>query len=214
MNLEQELDVCRRASLARTPAPQVARLLRSLETVRSGGIARSALTVGDSAPLFTLPDIAGTPVSLAARLARGPVVVSFYRGRWCTYCGLELQAYREAAARIQSLGASLLAISPEQNAEPVAELAEGGFELLMDAGNRVARRFGIAFQLPPALQDLYREAGIDLPRINADPGWELPVPATYVIAPDRRISLAYVEVDYRQRLDPAAVLAVLAEADN
>lgn len=209
MNLESQLAACRRESLDGTPAPQVAQLLRSLETVRAGGAIRGALHRGDSAPLFTLPDGRGRPVSLAARLARGPVVVSFYRGRWCTYCSLELQAYREAAPRIRQLGASLLAVSPARIDAPVAELAEGGFELLHDAGNRVARRFGIAFRLPPALQDLYQQAGVDLPTINGDDSWELPVPATYVIAPDGIIVLAYVEVDYRERLDPKTVLEVL-----
>lgn len=48
-----------------------------------------------------------------------------------------------------------------------------------------------------------------LPTVNGDESWELPVPATYVIAPDGRITLAYIEADYRQRLEPAAILAAL-----
>ena len=52
-----------------------------------------------------------TAYRLVARsCARGPLVVSFYRGVWCPYCNLELQALQDALPEITERGASLVAI--------------------------------------------------------------------------------------------------------
>src|SRR5690349_861535 len=76
------------------------------------GLAERALQVGQRAPAFVLSDALGRSVESNRLLALGPLVISFYRGAWCPYCNLELQAWQQHLPELQALGASLVAISP------------------------------------------------------------------------------------------------------
>src|ERR1700679_2397673 len=82
------------------------------ELIASGQAAR-ALKAGDVAPEFALNDPDGHPVSSVELLKQGPLVISFYRGVWCPYCNLELQALQAASSQIEARGARLVAISPQ-----------------------------------------------------------------------------------------------------
>jgi peroxiredoxin len=118
-----------------------------------------------------------------------------------------------ALDRIKELGASLVAISPEMpdNSLSTTEKNSLTFEVLSDSGNRVAREFGIVFQLPIELRPIYAGFGIDLTKANDDDTFELPIPATYVIGTDRKIRKAFVDADYTKRLDPEEIIAVLKD---
>jgi peroxiredoxin len=83
------------------------------------------------------------------------------------------------------------------------------FPVLSDVGNHVARRYGLVFKLSEALRGPMEKFGIDLAKVNGDPSWELPITATYVIAPNGIVRLAFVDADYRRRLEPAEILAAL-----
>lgn len=48
----------------------------------------NALDLNQIAPSFELPNQHGQSVQLTELLAKGPVVVTFYRGSWCPYCNL------------------------------------------------------------------------------------------------------------------------------
>ena len=173
--------------------------------------AQPGLGVGDQAPGFVLPDALGGPVDLSDRLSKGPVVLNFYRGGWCPYCNFELRAYQAALPRMGELGASLMAISPQAPDEALTntEKNELSFNVLSDRGSSVAERFGIAFELSDRLQEIYVGFGNDLAKKNAGDDWRLPVPATFVIAPDGRIAFADVDADYRHRADPDQVIEIL-----
>jgi peroxiredoxin len=112
---------------------------------------------------------------------------------------------------IAALGARLVAISPQLPDESLstAEANELTFDILSDVGNNVARTFGLVYALPEELRDALRPNNKALPMINGDESWELPIPATYVVGRDRRATLAYIDVDYRKRLEPEAILAAL-----
>jgi peroxiredoxin len=77
-------------------------------------------------------------------------------------------------------------------------------------GNRVARKFGIAFCLPEEFRAAYQRLGVDLPAYNGDERFELPIPATYVVAPEGVIADAYVNPDYTERMAPAQIIATLS----
>jgi peroxiredoxin len=141
-------------------------------------------------------------------LQSGPAVVTFYRGGWCPYCSIQLRAYQGA---VPALGARLVAISPQlpDGSLSTAQTNELTFDVLSDVGNTVARRFGLFYALSEGLRAALRSNNKALPGINGDESWELPVPATYVIDRDRRVVLAAIDVDYRDRLDPEAILASL-----
>ena len=112
---------------------------------------------------------------------------------------------------MQALDASLIAISPQSpdNSLTIAEKNDLQFEVLSDAGNGVARQFGLAFRLVDELQGLFDKMGIHLPKFNGDDAWELPIPGTYVIDRDGTIALASVDADYTTRLEPGDILASL-----
>lgn len=175
------------------------------------GQAGRALKAGDTAPVFTLNDPDGKPVSSAALLAKGPLVVSFYRGVWCPYCNLELQALQETLAQFQAVGASLVAISPQTAANSRKSQRQNklDFPILSDTHNDVAAAFGLRFAMPDYLIDLYKQLKNDLPAFNDDPGWTLPMPARYVIGQDGIIAYAEVNPDYTQRPEPDSLLPVL-----
>jgi len=82
---------------------------------------------------------------------------------------------------------------------------------LSDAGNQVAKDFGLVFVLPEELRPIYQDFGIDLPAHNGDNTFELPIPATYVIAQNGTIIHAFVDPDYTKRLDPAEIIAALKQ---
>ena len=139
------------------------------------------------------------------------MVVTFYRGGWCPYCNIQLRAYEAILPQIMALGASLIAISPQlpDGSLDTAETNALTFEVLSDVGNQVARSFGLVYALPEELRAAMRSNNKVLPTLNGDDSWELPVPATFVIAADKRIVLASIEVDYRKRLEPDEILSAL-----
>jgi peroxiredoxin len=213
MSLRDELAALG-AELVRTAPPGRAALYDAkVEELRRTFPIDKSLTTRDLAPDFKLPNASRRFVSLAELLRRGPAVVTFYRGGWCPYCNLQLRAYQQVLGEISALGAKLVAISPQlpDGSLSTAEKNRLSFDVLSDVGNRVARSFGLVYALPHELRAALTANNKALPGINGGDSWELPLPATYVIAPDRRIVLGEIELDYRERLEPDAILAVLLE---
>lgn len=176
------------------------------------GIAALAKSTGDKAPAFTLPDHLGNSVSLDDLIANGPVIINFYRGEWCPYCNLELRAWQQHLDRIKTSGASLVAISPmlPDSSLDLAEKHALAFPVLSDVGNKVADDFGLVFTVDDRIQAMYLERlGNNLPKLNGDESFTLPLPATYVIGQNGVITYSYVNADYRLRADPEDVLAAL-----
>ena len=184
---------------------------RATDELIESGQAQRARKAGDTAPEFALLDPEGKQVTSRELLARGPLVLSFYRGVWCPYCNLELQALQQALPDITARGASLIAISPQTapNSRKSQRDNKLSFPILSDVGSDVANAFGIRFALPNYLVDIYAGFGNDLPKINDDPAWVLPMPARYVIGTDGIIAYAEINPDYTQRPDPSELLPVL-----
>jgi len=87
---------------------------RATAELIASGAAQRALKVGDRTPNFALKDQTDAVVSSKDLLAQGPLVVSFYRGVWCPYCNMELQALQAASPEFEKLGAKLVAISSDE----------------------------------------------------------------------------------------------------
>jgi peroxiredoxin len=185
---------------------------RATAELIASGAARDALKVGDKAPAFTLQDAEGNEVSSAALLKRGALVLTFYRGVWCPYCNLELQAIQEALPEIEGRGATVVAISPQTaaNSRRSARDNKLDFAILSDPGNGVAAAFGLRFKLPDYLVALYRDGfKNDLAVVNGDASWTLPMPARFVIDQGGTIAYAEVNPDYTHRPDPSDLLPTL-----
>jgi peroxiredoxin len=184
---------------------------RATTELIESGLAQRAKKAGDAAPEFILKDSDGKQASSRELLAKGPLVISFYRGVWCPYCNLELQALQAALPDIAERGASLVAISPQTapNSRKSQRDNKLAFPILSDIRSEVADAFGIRFALPDYLVELYKSFKNDLPVFNDDPSWVLPMPARYVIGIDGIIAYSEVNPDYTQRPDPSELLPVL-----
>jgi peroxiredoxin len=195
----------------RVPPSVIETMHRATAELIVSGAAKRALKVGDKAPAFTLKDPEGKEVSSTALLAQGPLVVSFYRGVWCPYCNMELQALQAALPEFERRGAKLVAISPQTpvNSRKSVRQNSLSFSILSDAQNEVAAAFGLRFALPDYLVELYKSLKNDLPSFNGDPSWTLPMPARYVIASDGTILYAEVNPDYTRRPEPEEMLPAL-----
>ncbi|MBL6082162.1 AhpC/TSA family protein [Belnapia sp. T18] len=216
MKLQDRLDALRddfengRFPLVPTQA-QLDTMRRATQSLIDSRQAENALEAGDIAPKFMLRDPDGSIVSSGALLARGPLVATFYRGIWCPYCNYDLQALEEVRPAIEAHGASLVAISPQTQANSRKSQRDNklGFPILSDPGAAVADRFGLRFKLPEDLIEVYRQFGNDLAKTNDDSSGVLPMPARYVIGTDGVIAYAEVNPDYTRRPDPSELLPVL-----
>jgi len=209
MSLQSDLDAFRAGWLDRVGAETAGLVASDIEALRN--LTANAKKKGDLFPARVLRRGDGALVDVAAILAAGPTVVMFYRGGWCPYCNLELRAFQQALPEIQALGATLVAVSPETPDDTIETAEKNGvaFTVLSDAGGALARDLGIEFELSPAIKALYRKFGHDLAARNDDPRWALPMPATYVVAKGGRIAAAFVDPDYRRRMEPAEAVAAL-----
>jgi peroxiredoxin len=198
---------------AQIPEPIAQRITAAIAEVDASG-AVPGLAVGDQAPEFSLPDALGRAISLRERLSVGPVVLVFYRGKWCPYCNTHLRALQAALPEITSRGASLIAVSPQSpdHSLSITEKAELGFDVLSDVDQATIRAYKVQFTVPADLQDLHVNVfDTDLQDHNADRSWQLPVPATFVIDRDGVVRASHVSADYRTRMEPADIVAALDE---
>jgi peroxiredoxin len=209
--LQDSIDAFVAKSTKHAPPEIVATLNAEIKKLAKSGIAEGALRVGETAPDFTLPDPRGGTVSLSSLLAQGPVVVTFYRGGWCPYCNLRLRTYQSVLPEIRRLGAQLVAISPQTPDNSLSDIQkkELTFAVLSDEGNRVARQYGLIFALSDTWKELQARFGNPLPKFNGDESWELPIPGTFVLDRLGVVCLAFVDPDYRRRLEPVAILDAL-----
>ena len=194
--------------LSALPADQRRTVAAAFEELLASNVARDACRIGDNAPLFNLPNLRAGNLDLQATLSEGPVVLSFYRGSWCPFCNLELNALQQHLPAIRACGARLIAISPEQPEASLGRVQKLNleFDVLSDLGNRTARDYGLIMNLAETLRPLYLQWGIDLSAANGDESYQLPVPATYVIDSSGVIRAAYIEKDYTKRMEPDDII--------
>lgn len=195
----------------RERAPEVyAAYTQFVRELKAADISRHSLKRGDQIPAFTLPNAEGRLVHASELLCRGPLVLSFFRGGWCPYCRMELEALRDIHPAVTARGATLAAITPDTGSHFVHDKPGDGadFEVLSDVDNGVALLFGLVYRVPEFIRDLWLRLGIDLGvRHGNDTGtWLLPIPATYVVEQSGRIRHAHVDPDFRQRMEPAEIL--------
>jgi peroxiredoxin len=181
---------------------------RAVEDLFATGIEQRILPVGTKAPDFALPDVSGRTVKSSDLLALGPVVLNFFRGRWCPYCVTELEAWRDLYPIVRERGGIFAAISPQTVRQ--SDFTQGQhdipFPLLNDDGCTVSEQYGLAYTIPSYHQQHYRNVLVNLPFVNGDQSWKLILPATYVIARDGTVLFAEAYADFRVRPEPEEVL--------
>lgn len=211
MNLQIELYKFHQESLRKPPPERAAVFSAFIQNLKEEFSNRRSLRIGDVAPDFTLPNTQGEVITLSEQLKKGPVLLKFFRGYWCPYCGLELRAYQKVVNQIQALGGTILGISPQTltASRKTMERHDLTYDLLSDYGCQTAQNYGLVFTVPDAVKQIYLQLGSVIPDYNGIEEWILPVPATFVVDRRGHIALAYVNVDYRVRYEPKDAIAIL-----
>ncbi len=185
--------------------------------LRAAGVGAAAPVVGDVFPDFSLPNADGGYSRLGELLEAGPVVINFSRGRWCPYCVHEISAWADMLPQLAGAGARFIEITGETGggaraigAVLAASDHAATAQILCDVDHGVALSLGLAFFAGEPLLDFYRERGMDFHALYGSLSGFLPVPATFAVGQDGAVRYAFVDVDFRNRAEPAEVIAALA----
>lgn len=206
-----KLRAFRDAMVERAGPEKAGAIEAAYQAVLDAGLPGKAVGVGDAAPGFTLPDLAGAEHRLSDALAKGPVVLLFYRGLWCPFCAKTLRAMDAIRPALEREGASLIAVAPQVPAM-AAEAASSlglGLKLLYDAGGAVAARYRLNWTVPDPVRRLFGKFGHPLARENEDDGAILPMLAAYVIGRDGVVTAATVDPRPSVRMEPEEALAAV-----
>jgi peroxiredoxin len=192
--------------------PDIARAYDEL-VGRLGTLDRGELgpQIGEPMQPFSLPDENGGLVSLTSLLQSGPAVISFNRGHWCPYCKLELRSLAAIHGQIRQLGARVVSIMPDiaQFTKYYKKQNEFPFQILSDIDLGYSLSLGLIFWVGPEIRRLYEEAGIELAKYHGNQGFFLPMAAKFVVGQDGLVKARHVNLEFRRRMDPDALLAVL-----
>lgn len=205
-SLQAALDERKAQFMERADSATIVLFEQGVRDVAAAEVMQTALRAGDTAPMFTLPDGNGDSVALSDLLADGPVVLMWYRGGWCPYCNMQLNAMQEVLPYFDDANATLVAISPEipDSAMSTQEANELDFVVLSDVGNVAAKQFGVGYELPQELGERFKDR---LGAYNTEPyATQLPLAVTYIIDTDSSITWAFIDPDYRKRAEPAQVV--------
>lgn len=195
-----KLAALREVSCDQLPTPQLAVLTRATARLRRSGFLQKTLQPGETAPNFHFIDRHNNQQSLFGLLKTGPVVLNFFRGFWCMFCKTELEALDSIRTELDDAGCHYLAISPQQT-----NPADEGYDrvqFIFDKQNQIARSFNIVYELTNDEKELLSGWQIDLDKASDSGGWNLPIPATYIINQDRTVSFRFADADFRQRCCP------------
>lgn len=187
---------------------------RLIGRLKESGAAAGAPDVGELMPPFILPDENGRLVALEDLLAAGPVAVVFNRGHWCPYCRLNTVALTKASEEAKREGGQIVAITPErqQYSNKLKTWTSAPFPVLTDMDNAYALSLGLAFYVGGEFDRYIRVGGVDLATYHNNDAWTLPVPGTFVVAPNGTIVARFVEPDYRRRMEIEDLLGGLRKA--
>jgi peroxiredoxin len=219
-SLQDELDRITQNTRALVQPERLAVSEQQTAELFATGIEDRVLRPGATAPDFTLSDaLTGRTVHSADLLALGPLVIKFFRGRWCPYCVTELEVWRDLHPQLRTKGALIVAISPQTRRHNDFTLQQHKlpFPILSDPGAAVAESFGIGYSVPETHREYYKRILVNIPFVNsgnmykdaAESSWRLPLPAVFVVNRDGKIVFSEAHADFRVRPEPSDVLAAL-----
>ena len=213
-SLQDQLDEITATTRNLVQADRLAVSERAVAELFATNIEDRILPVGALAPEFELHDANGRVVRSQDMLALGPLVIKFFRGRWCPYCVTELETWRNLYCKLRECGALMVAIGPqtERQSDFMAGQHSLPFPLLSDPGCALAEKFGLAYTVPEYLREHYLSILINIPFVNGESSWRLPLPATYVLDRAGRILFAQAHADFRVRPEPEEALRALLES--
>lgn len=138
-------------------------------------------------------------------------ILSFYRGGWCPYCCAELEALEEIKSEVESLGAEIIAITPEDQAhvKETKQKTGASFTIYSDQSSSYAKSLNLAHSLPESLQEIYLKFGVNVEKHNGESLFDLPIPSTIIIDKNKEIQYVFADGDYTERSNPEVLLEVI-----
>ncbi|KAL4733929.1 redoxin domain-containing protein [Aspergillus similis] len=208
MSLKAELDSAYGDFQKAAPAAVIDTFGSGVKALHQSFDPSNAIQHGQKFPTFTLQDATGKPISSTTLLAKGPLLLSFYRGEWCPFCNLELRALQKHLDEFKAAGVTLVAISPQlpDSSLSMAEKNALEFPVLSDVGNKLARELGIVWTQPEAFRPILGGFGVDLVKGYGDESFEVPIPATILVGADGVVRNVFLDTDYTKRLEPETAL--------
>lgn len=210
--LQEEIKKYQESFKQKVPQDIQELMLKATKKLQEQKLSKNALKVGDKAITFKLKNANYKEICLEEQLKENDfIVLNFYRGQWCPYCNLELQALQSINAQLKALNGKIIAISPQtpDNSLTTKEKNELEFEVLSDEFNKVAKEYGLVFSLDEELRPIYKSFGIDIITANNEDSFELPMPATFVINKNKEIIYSFVDEDYTKRSEPQTILDII-----
>ena len=211
MQLEQTLAALRDKFAKIIPDGASAIMESHIESLRKNGAVDQILKPGTKAPAFMLKNQRGEDISSVDLIKHGPLVVSFTRGSWCPFCAAEIRALNDVYDQFRQAGLELVVLSPQslEKARQQATAEKLKFNLLVDKDNEIGKAFGLVYTFPEDLKNVYRNVfKLDIQALNEASGWQLPIPARFVIDGSGVIRDAKADPDYRYRPEPSEVLDI------
>jgi len=183
----------------------------SVAELRASDFTAHVLGLGDRFPDMVLPNAEGDLVAIAELLRRGPVVVTFFRGIWCPYCRLMLDALVAALPALEAAGATLVGVTPEIGGLALRTKQNHGavFEVLSDVDCGLGLGCGVVFRTPDIYRRLLLKYGNDLADRHGNDAWFLPLPAVFVLDRAGIVRWRFVSADFTEQAEPVDILAAI-----
>jgi peroxiredoxin len=212
ISLSSRLSAYRKESSNRRPdfAKAYDELVERLNVIDRGRVGPG---LGELMPAFDLPDEKGRLISLTSLLRFGPVVISINRGHWCPYCKLELRSLAAIHSEIARLGAGVISIMPDSAQFTGNYVAQNElpFPVLSDIDLGYSLSLGLIFWVGAEIQQLYENAGVELEKYHGNQGYFLPMAAKFIVGRDGRVKARQVNLEFRERMEPEALIATLRQ---
>jgi peroxiredoxin len=212
LSLSSRLSVYRKESEVRLPAFAKAYddLVQRLNLLDAGKVGPQ---LGEVMPRFDLPNESGQLISLSSLVRSGPIVISINRGHWCPYCKLELRSLAAINDEVERLGAHIISIMPDSARFTEHYVASNDlpFPILSDVDLGYSLSLGLIFWVGAQIQKLYRDVGIELEKYHGNQGHFLPMAAKFVVGRDGKVKARQVNLEFRERMEPEAVIAMLRD---
>ncbi len=170
------------------------------------------LKVGEEAPLISGVDQFGKTINSIEILKEKKILVIFYRGNWCPYCKKHLASLQENLEDLKNRGVYVIVVTPEKVEKTLetTKKLEATFSIVHDVDNKIMNTYKVAFDVNN--QNVTSYFGFTQRKIaeyNAENNNTLPVPATYLIDRDGKISYVHYDPDHHERSDFKKIIKLL-----
>ncbi len=178
----------------------------------SAQINNEHLKVGEKAPLIFGVDQNGKKINSHEILKYNKILMVFYRGNWCPHCKKHLGSLQEHLNEFIEKGVYVMVVTPESvdRTKETSEMWHINFSIIHDVDNKIMIDYKVAFEVNEEnVPNYYNIISNRVADYNVNNNNVLPVPATYIIDQNGKISYVQYDPDYKNRSDFSEILKSL-----